>query len=416
MGSRATDKTGRNDRCPCGSGKKYKRCCLDQDEAARRELSAVRPAPQTWAPEREQELDELDVVRVMIGRLKNMLEPGGALGGLRYDAEEFAEAVGLHLQSVMGDDAPSPDDDRSPWERLLDRCYPDLIRGDWKQRAARALDAAEASGKLARLDVIAVVFARSTLALDQGPEAEADSSLLDLALFPIQLSEAGQLQEEFVQTIAELQDDPALRSFDSVEDIELHKPGIVDRLTSMFRSIPMLRGKIERDAQDAVTHALAALQSATPPPLLRIEQYLWAVTISRRALIGSKNGVPKEESRIRLGEAVVNEYLPEVVADWMKMLRDATDADSRSMLADVVVAAKLEPVAVFASLLGNENIEFVWRSDEEQAFFAVDQGEQVDDRVRYGSWLAWLRERGEGQVADEAEAFFEEKARARVEG
>jgi len=27
-------KTGRNDLCPCGSGKKYKRCCLERDEAA----------------------------------------------------------------------------------------------------------------------------------------------------------------------------------------------------------------------------------------------------------------------------------------------------------------------------------------------------------------------------------------------
>jgi hypothetical protein len=32
-------KIGRNDPCPCGSGKKYKRCCLDREEAARRELS-----------------------------------------------------------------------------------------------------------------------------------------------------------------------------------------------------------------------------------------------------------------------------------------------------------------------------------------------------------------------------------------
>jgi tetratricopeptide (TPR) repeat protein len=27
-------KTGRNDACPCGSGKKYKHCCLDKDRAA----------------------------------------------------------------------------------------------------------------------------------------------------------------------------------------------------------------------------------------------------------------------------------------------------------------------------------------------------------------------------------------------
>ncbi len=27
---------GRNDACPCGSGKKYKKCCLDKDEGKNR--------------------------------------------------------------------------------------------------------------------------------------------------------------------------------------------------------------------------------------------------------------------------------------------------------------------------------------------------------------------------------------------
>jgi len=31
---------GRNDRCHCDSGKKYKQCCLAQDEAAAREVRA----------------------------------------------------------------------------------------------------------------------------------------------------------------------------------------------------------------------------------------------------------------------------------------------------------------------------------------------------------------------------------------
>lgn len=38
-----TPKTGRNDPCPCGSGKKYKKCCLDKDEAARRQAPPPRP-------------------------------------------------------------------------------------------------------------------------------------------------------------------------------------------------------------------------------------------------------------------------------------------------------------------------------------------------------------------------------------
>ena len=37
-------KPGRNDRCPCGSGKKYKACCLTKDEAAEREQLATAQA------------------------------------------------------------------------------------------------------------------------------------------------------------------------------------------------------------------------------------------------------------------------------------------------------------------------------------------------------------------------------------
>jgi tetratricopeptide (TPR) repeat protein len=35
-------KTGRNDSCPCGSGQKYKRCCLDKDQAAEHQILAAR--------------------------------------------------------------------------------------------------------------------------------------------------------------------------------------------------------------------------------------------------------------------------------------------------------------------------------------------------------------------------------------
>jgi SEC-C motif len=35
-----TDTLGRNDPCHCGSGRKYKQCHLDKDEAAAREIRA----------------------------------------------------------------------------------------------------------------------------------------------------------------------------------------------------------------------------------------------------------------------------------------------------------------------------------------------------------------------------------------
>jgi tetratricopeptide (TPR) repeat protein len=52
-------KIGRNDPCPCGSGKKYKKCCLARDEA-RIAAQTQRPEPEAATPTLvEDPLDEL---------------------------------------------------------------------------------------------------------------------------------------------------------------------------------------------------------------------------------------------------------------------------------------------------------------------------------------------------------------------
>ncbi len=48
MATPPTPRPGRNDKCWCGSGKKYKHCCLDKDEAAARAASTAAP-PETEA-------------------------------------------------------------------------------------------------------------------------------------------------------------------------------------------------------------------------------------------------------------------------------------------------------------------------------------------------------------------------------
>ncbi len=45
-----TAKAGRNDLCPCGSGKKYKKCCLGKDEAGRRQTPPQPSLPARVAP------------------------------------------------------------------------------------------------------------------------------------------------------------------------------------------------------------------------------------------------------------------------------------------------------------------------------------------------------------------------------
>jgi tetratricopeptide (TPR) repeat protein len=54
-------KIGRNDPCPCGSGQKYKRCCLPRDEAAAVERARALEREQAaamLAPDEDDGLDE----------------------------------------------------------------------------------------------------------------------------------------------------------------------------------------------------------------------------------------------------------------------------------------------------------------------------------------------------------------------
>jgi tetratricopeptide (TPR) repeat protein len=61
-------KPGRNDRCPCGSGKKFKSCCLTRVEAAEREeLAKAQADRESQAAEKRQSLRE--VRKLLIGKL-----------------------------------------------------------------------------------------------------------------------------------------------------------------------------------------------------------------------------------------------------------------------------------------------------------------------------------------------------------
>ena len=71
-------KIGRNDPCPCGSGKKYKRCCLPVHQA---EQAAARTAPQPetrprplWEPD-EADCEFEELVRLS-NRVPELIEQG----------------------------------------------------------------------------------------------------------------------------------------------------------------------------------------------------------------------------------------------------------------------------------------------------------------------------------------------------
>jgi tetratricopeptide (TPR) repeat protein len=93
-------KIGRNDLCPCGSGKKYKKCCLAGDEAAAR---AARPAQPAAVPERRPSLasylrehDELDELTEASNAVVDMVQAGNLDAAERAAHELLARFPDVH--------------------------------------------------------------------------------------------------------------------------------------------------------------------------------------------------------------------------------------------------------------------------------------------------------------------------------
>jgi tetratricopeptide (TPR) repeat protein len=96
---------GRNDACPCGSGKKYKKCCLPRDEAARPRLQASDPEEPFIAeirPDVEEAVDrimerlELGAGRALESEIKALLEKHPRNHLTHY-------AMGVYQATVMKD-------------------------------------------------------------------------------------------------------------------------------------------------------------------------------------------------------------------------------------------------------------------------------------------------------------------------
>jgi len=109
------NKIGRNQKCPCGSGRKYKQCCMRRDQSRRSmEMGARRSAPpQPRFLFEEDDLDELSnkaldltnasrfeeaegLCRELEERYPDQIDHLDRLGGVREAQGRFGEAAALY--------------------------------------------------------------------------------------------------------------------------------------------------------------------------------------------------------------------------------------------------------------------------------------------------------------------------------
>jgi tetratricopeptide (TPR) repeat protein len=149
-------KVGRNDPCPCGSGKKYKKCCLDKDA----EDARNRPTPP----------------RVHRPSPKDSVPLPVAPPKVAYDAIEFGDDDLDELSNYIVDLIHSGELDRAERScNTLDRLFPDTI--DCLDRRAMLLEARGQNKLAAEYYRRAAEYART----HEGFEPESVDAFLDSA-------------------------------------------------------------------------------------------------------------------------------------------------------------------------------------------------------------------------------------------
>jgi tetratricopeptide (TPR) repeat protein len=119
-----SQKSGRNDPCPCGSGKKYKKCCLAKDTESARNRP---PPPRTHQPS--------PAASVFAQAIRSWAPPTVAYDAIEFDDDDL-DALSNHIVDLIHngqlDDAERACD-------TLERQFPDMI--DCLDRRAMVLQA-----------------------------------------------------------------------------------------------------------------------------------------------------------------------------------------------------------------------------------------------------------------------------------
>jgi len=98
-------KTGRNDPCPCGSGQKYKRCCLPREEAAEHAAVLAAAATSSLAEADDDGLDDASngvIDLIDAGRLDEAEQAAHALLAEYPDVHDGLERLAM-VYAARGD-------------------------------------------------------------------------------------------------------------------------------------------------------------------------------------------------------------------------------------------------------------------------------------------------------------------------
>lgn len=370
---------GRNQPCPCGSGGKYKRCCLARDEETARHGLPVEAAG-------GEKGDPGDVVRALAGmmevvasrdvkdlrrrlqRLGDLLAEG-PLRDLRFDRAAFARSVDRAIGARK-----VPDGD---WEALFERVADELVRADFVERFLDALMTfASARGTSGDDRDAAMAGVVTTVSFKDGTKAADLSMALGLkVLFRVQLAELGRARGEVRDTIDHLAEEfrAGRMSSRQVSDEVERRLGQQDGNLVLPAA---LEKKLGQQIDASVKRARAAFEGRHPPAVFSLDELLWLMRAAVCALpeiarTARLDGDARSAAGHRFVEAIAEALDEDLASDAVdRLMRIAADESqsraTRRLCGDLAVGMHAQPLGVGGTAFARGGLRPIWREADEE--------------------------------------------------
>ncbi len=373
----SSQKPGRNDPCPCGSGKKYKACHAAEDRA--REVSAAPAAPQhPLARDLEAAMEMLgdtsmSRVSEALERLGTLLAGWGPAPGLRFDARDFDTHVSHEFERL---EAAIERDAGQAKNALRVGTIRELGTRSFLEKLRSTLLARATTAGLSSEDRQALCLgALLSSTPKDGRFHPEDRPVLDV-VFDVQFREwASRQSRELASKMETLQAGGSL-SEEAVEALRKAGEGEMEPLVKYVEADPQLASRIAQEGRERATRVESAMRLGAMPSVFTPDEQVWLTTVLWEPLNALKTGASDKDRSAAVASflAAVRTALDsdkEFLAGMLERLRirskDATlDETTCAFLTDAAVAFEAEPVRmVLAAILTSRN-EPQARSAEEE--------------------------------------------------
>jgi hypothetical protein len=377
----STSKPGRNDPCPCGSGKKYKACHAAEDRAHAASPAAPAHPLAAHLQAAMALLGDPDVSKLSraLDHLGGLLASWGPAPGLRFKPDAFDAHIAKALEALPDTVEQDPAQARRELyvgtvNELGTRDFLDSFRAAVLQRAAESGHSPEDRQALC---VGALLASAPQKSHRFRPE---DIPVLDV-VFDVQFrewcSQHRELASKF-EALARASEEEQL-SPEAREALRQAREGNVDALFQHVQSDPRLVERITREAKERSARVEAKLREPATPPLFAPEEEIWFTCALWEPLRAVK-GAPADastrraavENLIRAVKGALDAPLLQGLLERLRLkAQDASlDEATRTWFSDAAIAFEAEPARMVMAALFNASQEAQGRSAEEMVMLA----------------------------------------------